>query len=302
MATSGQGVLVALTSLVEMPFGHFRGDNALKKAAEKDEALAAAVKERAANILGCIERSGGFDLPPETEEVADDDPETRNLIRTAAAEGSVLLKNNGILPLNVTTPVAAVGVFAKVPLAHGGGSASLNPHRKVSPFEGLSGQFDHVQLVPGVPAFFIPPTPTAGVATNENGQDGCDLVFRNADGSVVERRVLRRPWLTCLDEYPQNLAPGWTATMTFTLCPQTTGEHLLFMSAPSKADLYLDDRLICSTLATPNRREDFLQARLDLLSTQTTLSLEGKRNYRVRIVLQSNEELLYATSYKLNGV
>ena len=59
------------------------------------------------------------------------------LARTIAAEGMVLLKNNGILPLQNPQRVAVIGRAAQHPHFQGGGSSHINPTRVDSPFEQL---------------------------------------------------------------------------------------------------------------------------------------------------------------------
>jgi beta-glucosidase len=51
------------------------------------------------------------------------------LARTAAGESMVLLKNDGILPLEAGTPVAVIGQFARSPRFQGAGSSQVNPTR-----------------------------------------------------------------------------------------------------------------------------------------------------------------------------
>ena len=50
----------------------------------------------------------------------------------------MLLKNDGILPLDPasTGRIAVIGPNAKVAQIMGGGSAQLNPHYRVSPWDG----------------------------------------------------------------------------------------------------------------------------------------------------------------------
>lgn len=50
-----------------------------------------------------------------------------DLAREAAAQSAVLLKNNGVLPLNLDAKVAAIGAFARMPRYQGSGSSRINP-------------------------------------------------------------------------------------------------------------------------------------------------------------------------------
>jgi len=60
------------------------------------------------------------------------------LARRAAAEGSVLLKNEGaLLPIAPTARIAVVGAFAEHPRYQGGGSSRINPTRLDTLLEGL---------------------------------------------------------------------------------------------------------------------------------------------------------------------
>ncbi|MCO5213174.1 MAG: glycoside hydrolase family 3 C-terminal domain-containing protein [Caldilinea sp.] len=59
------------------------------------------------------------------------------LARKVAAEGMVLLKNDGILPLRSVDHIAVIGRSAKAPHYQGGGSSHINPTQVDSPFESL---------------------------------------------------------------------------------------------------------------------------------------------------------------------
>ncbi len=52
------------------------------------------------------------------------------LARSVAAAGSVLLANNGVLPLEATGTIAVIGSFAVHPRYQGAGSSQVNPTRK----------------------------------------------------------------------------------------------------------------------------------------------------------------------------
>lgn len=85
-----------------------------------------------------ILKEGGipFDGPEESL----DTPEVRALLRKAAADATVLLKNEkGLLPLSPNThKIALIGPNAKFPVVSGGGSASLRPTYAVSPLEAIT--------------------------------------------------------------------------------------------------------------------------------------------------------------------
>jgi beta-glucosidase len=114
----------------------------IKKEIEAGLIESKTIDDRARAVLQLLEKTGKFaDRREQLEEKAVDLQEHRDLIREAGAEGIVLLKNDGgILPLDKSKckKVALLGPLAKYPAAHGGGSASMNPHYKVSPFEAFT--------------------------------------------------------------------------------------------------------------------------------------------------------------------
>ena len=113
-----------------------RGDK-LIAAVQAGTVTASTVRDRARNVLRLMQRTGALDDLRAHVEHADDRPEHRALIRRAGAEGAVLLKNDGLLPLAKGGMLAVIGPNAKVAQIMGGGSAQLNPHYMVSPWDGL---------------------------------------------------------------------------------------------------------------------------------------------------------------------
>jgi beta-glucosidase len=93
---------------------------------------------------GCcapLPAQGAFENPDIRPEQAIDRPAHRALIRRAAAEGMVLLKNQGgILPLNLASlsSIAIIGPNAKTAQIMGGGSAQVNAHYAISPYDGIA--------------------------------------------------------------------------------------------------------------------------------------------------------------------
>lgn len=81
--------------------------------------------------LVLIDRLGAWNDQP-CPERAEDRPEHRALARRAAAEATVLLRNDGLLPLAGTESVALIGPNATRTHIMGGGSAQLRAHRAAS--------------------------------------------------------------------------------------------------------------------------------------------------------------------------
>ncbi|KAH7141905.1 glycoside hydrolase superfamily [Dactylonectria macrodidyma] len=105
------------------------------------------IEERARCVLGFLKQLKCFDNPAWSEpgEQAINKPEHAALIREAGAKGIVLLKNQDqCLPLTREKlkgkKVALLG-YAKECLAHGGGSASVKPHYKVTPWDAFHEAF-----------------------------------------------------------------------------------------------------------------------------------------------------------------
>ena len=124
---------------LEMPGpARYRGEKLLK--AYRDGKVSAdALREASLRLLRLIDRVGAFDDPVIPPERADDRPEVRALIRRAGAEGAVLLKNNGVLPLRpeAGSTIAVIGPNAATAQIMGGGSAQINPHYRVTPLDAL---------------------------------------------------------------------------------------------------------------------------------------------------------------------
>jgi beta-glucosidase len=77
----------------------------------------------------------------ETPKVGDFDADAHHaLARRVTAEGMVLLKNNGILPLQNPRQIAVIGQAAKRPYYQGEGSSHVTPIKLITPFEALQKQ------------------------------------------------------------------------------------------------------------------------------------------------------------------
>src|SRR5437868_8752819 len=125
---------------LEMPSPQWRGEKLLA-AVERGEVTEATLDTSVRRLVPLLVKAGRFEHPETMPEQAIDLPEHRALIRQAAAEGCVLLRNEQhLLPLQHEdlTSIAVIGPNAKVAQMMGGGSAQVNAHYAITPFQGIA--------------------------------------------------------------------------------------------------------------------------------------------------------------------
>ncbi|MGB0211650.1 beta-glucosidase family protein [Algiphilus sp.] len=100
-----------------------------------DEAL---IDERLGNILRTMFRFGFFDQPPfEENDAAIDQEAHARVAREVAEQGTVLLQNDGLLPLRAEDigSIAVIGAADRI--VSGGGSSAVAPFRQTNPLDGI---------------------------------------------------------------------------------------------------------------------------------------------------------------------
>jgi beta-glucosidase len=104
------------------------------------------VDEKVRHVLRLMERVGILGQTPSPDELEVDDPGRRAVAREVAAEGTVLLVNDGILPLGPVSSVAVIGPNARQ-LAMGGGSSEVTPYRRRSVADALAERLPDARVV-----------------------------------------------------------------------------------------------------------------------------------------------------------
>ncbi|KAL4806576.1 glycoside hydrolase superfamily [Aspergillus unguis] len=207
------------------------------------------IDDRARNVLELLAKLNCYEDPTIPDERAIILPEHQKLIRSVGSQGLVLLKNEGeLLPLSkdkvVKKKIALLG-FAREGLIHGGGSASVNAHYRVTPEEGLRaalGDSVEFKYAKGAHTFRQLPLWTQDVV-NREGQTGWTLDFFDTDD------INSKPASSSSSEQP-NYIPifvkqNWElvrASATYT--PTASGNHYLSMSGLGRSKVLIDGKVI----------------------------------------------------------
>ncbi|EAR50488.1 putative beta-glucosidase [Oceanicola granulosus HTCC2516] len=253
-----------------------RGDK-LVAAVEAGEVAPETIATRAANMLRLMQRTGAIDDQGSRDERAVERDSTRALVRRAGAEATVLLKNNGILPLSGTPHIAVVGPNAPLARAMGGGSAQLNAHRLVSPAEGLRAALgdNRVSVAAGCDNHRFEPvlsgrfrvewfanTDLAGAPVHvETVTDTEAFLVQGIGGGKVD--------------------PGECSfRLTGTYTPDRAGLHRAGIHCAGRARLFIDDQLVADAWDGWTRGSTFFEEGNDPVVGEVDLS-EGAHEVRL---------------------
>ena len=145
---------------LEMPTSGSINDRRIISAVERGELAEEALDRSVARVVEVVLKS----LKGQQRASPPDFDAHHALARRAAAEGTVLLKNdNDLLPLSPASNIAVIGSFAKTPRYQGTGSSRVTPTR-------LDCAFDALREVLGDPGTRL--SYAAGYDPEESGPDG----------------------------------------------------------------------------------------------------------------------------------
>ncbi|MFI9786305.1 beta-glucosidase [Kitasatospora sp. NPDC051984] len=177
---------------------------ALVEAVRAGRVPEAAIDDKVARLLLLASRVGALEgAAPVVPVERWDDTAIAELLRETAADGMVLARNNGILPVEPRDglTVGVIGQHALRARAQGGGSATVFPHHVVTPLDGLREAFgaDCVRYAPG-----LPPTDELHVFTRDlvtdpvTGGEGVHVRYLDQDGAAFSEENFpsgRLAWL-----------------------------------------------------------------------------------------------------------
>jgi beta-glucosidase len=253
------------------------------------------VRERALAMLRLMERVGSLSDHRPFEEHADNRPEHRALIRQAGSAGTVLLKNDDVLPLNPNSgTIAVIGPNADVAQIMGGGSAQLNPHYRVTPLDGMIERIgqDRISFAKGCANHRWEPV-----------IDGEFLAeyFDNEDlrGSAVHSEIIDGSVVFWHEEVAEGKVDSnaFSARVSGTFIAKEDGEHSFGLHAAAYAKLYVDGALVVDAWDTWCKGRTFFEEGCD--ERTGTVNLAAGQTVSVVMELRTKAaDNLYFTAFR----
>jgi beta-glucosidase len=277
----------------------WRGRRALK-AINQGELKHSDIDKAAFNVLKLVHRTKGLSGPAEPPEQSIDNPETRALIREAAAQGLTLLKNDKhILPIKNAKKIAIIGPNAKRAVVGGGGSSTLNPYYTVTPYEGIRAATGAELLyAQGCDSTkWLPLASEYCVA--DNGQLGVTLEYYHGDqfkGEPVSVQHKATTDLFLWDSAPKAVLPVYSFKVKTTLTPLTSGSHVFSFSSVGPAKFYIDGELFIDNWDWTDEGEAMFEASQDVHK-----SISLRADMAVDLLVESTNEVRPLSKLGLSG-
>jgi beta-glucosidase len=277
---------------VEMPGPPTHFGAALADAVAAGDLDAAVVREQARRVLLLAARCGAIGAADPAPEREDDDPTRRATARELVVGGSVLLRNDGTLPIPTTdiTRIALLGPNGIALQSGGGGSSEVMPLAPRSLATELRDRLPHVEVVAEAGVNIdrgLPPAPMELLG----GSLTIDLYGRaDETRSPDVSQTLYRSSYLMLGETAPGLDPSsaWVrAHGTFTA--DVTGSWELGVASVGPSQLFLDGVLVADNRApVPGTR--FFGLGSEVVSA--TVDLVAGEPHELRVEMDPSDTLI----------
>lgn len=270
---------------LEMPGpGQWRGKR-LAHAVAASRIDSEVVDERVRSVLNLVKEASSAGIEGNSEEMLDR-PEDRALLREAAAESIVLMKNSeSILPFDRSKPIAIIGPNAKVAAYRGGRVAHLRPYYTINAFTAITEKSDaKVLFSQGIHNHFELPLLGAQMRT-ASGKTGFDMRIyaKPSEANATPK---------CLDHYELLNSCGfffnyhnkdlqeWYIDIEGTFTPEESGIFDFGVSVQGTANLYVDGALVVENTTDQKQAEGFF--RNGTVEKVGSLDVEAGRKYQIQ--------------------
>lgn len=265
---------------------------------EEGVVRAEAVDEAVRRLLRLYTRVGAFEHSEQQPEQSINNPAHRILIRSTAAESIVLLKNEeDILPLNLDTlnTIAIIGPNAKTAQIMGGGSAQVNAHYAITPYDGIAAQVgDKVQLSYEIGCTnhkMLPRLDTTLLSQNDVQEQSFTITYYSSfdlsGGSAYQNATNTAEQIWMGTVAPDVQKENFSARLTGKLTPSESGMHSFGLSSAGLTRLFIDEQLVLDNWTQQTPGDTYF----GMGSTEVVASVEmvAGRTYNLRVEYSSED-------------
>lgn len=277
---------------LEMPGPAIAWGEALMAAVNDGSVPESVIDDKVSRLLRVIEWSGRFEDQQEKPEQGLDKPEHRLIAYQAAAEGMVLVKNNGILPLqnDAIRSLAVIGPNTRDFRIMGGGSSSLKSHYVSTPLDALNEKLVNAQITTAMGCLthkYIPEAERQCLSPDLDS-DAQGLLCRFYSGKIgselVAERVIAPANIRLL-----GVAEGAnSAQVEGYYRAGEAGDYEFGLLSTGQAKLYVNDELLIDNWTeTEQGQAFFTQATTE---KRGLVSLVEGQSAKIRIEFEANPE------------
>jgi len=309
---------------LEMPGPSVMRGRAVERALVGGKLFPSDIDNSVRKILELLEHAYASGVPFDGPEEEIDTPELRQLLRTAAGDAIVLLKNDkNVLPLsakgNIKT-IAVIGPNAKQAMTSGGGSARLLSTYTVSPLEGISAAAKEIgaKVTYGIGASshkFLPLLDP--YMRQKDGQPGALIEFWNEspEGTFLNIDAdIGKPLKQCVWSTPTLgsncfLMDGVDEEKVHELCwirfstnfvPDEDGDWELGLAIAGSGNLFIDGKLVIDLSTNPKQGESFFGlGTIDL--RKVVKGLKAGQSYDLEVRLNNSAFVARGTPFTCRG-
>ena len=248
------------------------------------------INDKVRRILNIANFSKRFENPTNKPEESNDSADHRKLLKKAAADGMVLLKNNDLLPLKSDIKnLAIIGPNAKEAQIIGGGSASLKPHYQAHPLEAFKnklGNQTNISYAKGCHTHKYLPKVKEELMDDEKG-----FLVEYFEGSKFDENILVEEHLIgnkfwVFEGFAKEVIakfdrPDISVKFSCAYTPDISGNHEFEIFGIGKARLFIDGKELIDNWTETSPGEAFFSFSSD--SKKALVDLDEGKTYQLEI-------------------
>ncbi|KAF2128277.1 glycoside hydrolase family 3 protein [Dothidotthia symphoricarpi CBS 119687] len=241
------------------------------------------------NVLKMVKGAARSNIQVDAPERPLNREQDRELLRRAAAESIVLMKNNNnILPLDPTRSIAVIGPNAAIAAYRGGRIAHLRPYYTVTPLEAIRQRSEaEVAFAQGV--YNHKERPLLGhQLKTKSGKLGFDMYVYTEPSTITDRKpVDHYEFLNSCGyffnyEHPERIdKENWHVNIEGFLTATESGPYDFGVSVQGTASLYVDGKLVVDNTHNQTFGEGFFRA--GTIEVVGTVNLVAGQTYNVLV-------------------